>query len=292
MSLTSPSTWTSRVVRSGDLRLSVREYGDPTAAVHAVLVHGYPDDQRLWEDLVAQLPELHVVTYDVRGAGGSSVPGRTRDYRNALLVDDLVAVVEATVPAGEQFLLVGHDWGSIQLWDAVVDPRLEKRVSTFVSASGPSVDHVGAAMRGRPPRGLAGQLLHSFYIGLFQLPWLPERVWGSQHRLTPAVLRLLADQEGEAEWTPTLAHNAANGVNLYRANMGPKLLRPRPPHVTVPVLVVFATQDTFVGSPYVDTIAAHCDDLRHVDVDAPHWHPRSRPELLAGILREHLGLDA
>ncbi len=275
-----------RFVQSGTVRLCVREYGD--RGPHVVLVHGYPDDQALWEGVVERLEDVHAVTYDVRGAGSSTVPRRVREYRNDRLTDDLVAVVEATVPPGEPFHLVGHDWGSIQSWDSVVDPRLSARISSFVSVSGPSVDHVSATFRRRRPKGLLRQLAHSFYVGVFQLPRLPELLWRSQHRLTPAMVRLIAEQGGESRWSPQLAHNASNGVQLYRANMLRKLLRPRPPQVEVPVLVVAATRDRFVGPVYVGAVEPFCTHYSQVDVDAGHWHAKASPELLAAVLTEHL----
>lgn len=277
-------------VESGTQRLCVREYGDDLdgGAPHVVLVHGYPDDQSLWNGVVQRLTGAHVITYDVRGAGRSSTPSDVRDYRNERLTDDLVAVVEATVPDGEPFCLVGHDWGSIQSWDSLADPRLNGRITTYISASGPSVDHVGALFRALPSRAVVGQLLRSFYVGLFQVPCLPERLWRTEHRLTPAMLRLLAEQGGESAWSPELAHNAANGVGLYRANMARKLVRPRPATVSVPVVLVVATRDTFVGEAYVAATEKHCTDVRRVEVDAPHWHPRSQPELLAGVVAYEL----
>jgi pimeloyl-ACP methyl ester carboxylesterase len=276
-----------QIVESGPVRLSVREYGDEqsgSAAPHVVLVHGYPDDQTMWDGVVERLSGAHVITYDVRGAGRSSVPTRIRDYRNDRLTDDLVAVVEATIPSGEPFTLVGHDWGSIQHWDSVTDPRLAHRITSYVSASGPSIDHVGAAFRGVPPKGLISQLAHSFYIGVFQVPLLPERLWRSKNKLTPGMVKLLREQGGEAEWNPELAHNAGNGVQLYRANMLPKLARPKPERIELPVVLVAATQDTFVGPVYVDMTEKWCSDVRRVEIDAPHFHPRCAPELLAGIV--------
>ena len=46
-----------------------------------VLVHGYPDNQEVWEPVIGHLvQDYYIVTYDVRGAGMSSVPRRTRAY--------------------------------------------------------------------------------------------------------------------------------------------------------------------------------------------------------------------
>lgn len=115
-----PGEHTARVrerrVASTGLSLAVREYGDLSAAPggrHVVLVHGYPDSQDMWEPVALRLAGdgMHVVTYDVRGAGASDVPAAKADYRIERLVDDLVAVLDATVPAGQPAHLVGHDWG-------------------------------------------------------------------------------------------------------------------------------------------------------------------------------------
>ena len=57
--------------------LHVTEYGDRAASTHLLLVHGFPDDQRMWEPVAESLPpEWHVITYDVRGFGRSSKPKR------------------------------------------------------------------------------------------------------------------------------------------------------------------------------------------------------------------------
>jgi len=116
----------------------------------------------------------------VRGSGESDKPGRRDAYRLAQLVDDLGAVLDAVSPARPVHLL-GHDWGSIQAWAGVCDPRFATRVSSYTSISGPSLDHAGQWMReaGRHPGATARQLLDSYYIGLFHIPGLAEMMWRS-----------------------------------------------------------------------------------------------------------------
>ena len=84
--------------------------------------------------------------------------------------------------------VLAHDWGSIQAWHFVTSEQLRGRITSFVSISGPSLDHAGYFLRGRRhPAELAKQLLHSWYIFYFQLPWLPERGW--RKGLGPSRLR-------------------------------------------------------------------------------------------------------
>lgn len=283
-------------VQSSGIRVAVREHspwrpGRPSV----VLVHGYPDQQDTWQPLIAALPlqELHVVTYDVRGAGASDVPQRTADYRTELLVDDLVAVLEATVPDGERAHLVGHDWGSVQLWDAVAaesgDPRLSGRIASFTSISGPSLDHT--AWLSRHPRGrvlaLMSQLAHSWYVYAFQLPWLPELGW--RHGADR-----VRDRIGAREGLPgdhfgeELGRNAVNGLNLYRANILRGRRRTGPVRTDVPVLVVHPTRDAFLTAALLEDLAVGCSDVRTVRVDAGHWAICTHAETVAELVLAHV----
>jgi pimeloyl-ACP methyl ester carboxylesterase len=285
-------------VRSGEVTLEVREHGPagrgrPTV----VLVHGYPDRQDTWAGLVRALPveDWHVVTYDVRGAGGSTAPPDRWGYRTDRLVDDLVAVLDEV--GGERVHLVGHDWGSVQLWDAVAcassdggEGRLRGRVASFTSISGPSLDHLAWLSRHRRGReaAMAGQLLHSWYVYAFHVPVLPELVW----RLAgPRLVRLLERRQGlpTGHWGPGLGEDAANGLDLYRANVLPRMRRPRRWRTDVPVLVVRPTRDPFLTAVVEDGLEEFCSDVRVVRVDAGHWVIVTDPDRIAALLAEHVG---
>ena len=56
------------------------------------------------------------------------------------------------------------------------DPAYADRLASFTSISGPSLDMAAVWLRGgaRRPGAALTQLAHSYYIGLFQLPVLPE----------------------------------------------------------------------------------------------------------------------
>ncbi len=291
-----PAAATSRLVRSGDLSLAVREHspsglGRPTV----VLVHGYPDRQDTWSALLDELPldAWHVVTYDVRGAGSSGVPARRADYRTERLVDDLVAVLDAVLPAGAAAHLVGHDWGSVQLWDAVAaeahDPRLHGRIASFTSVSGPSLDHV--AWLARHPRGrrlaLLGQQLHSWYVVAFCLPWLPDLVWRRRHR---RIGRRLAAREGlpPEHWGGGLGADARHGLNLYRVNVLRRLRHPRPLRTDVPVLVVHPTKDRYLTAVLTEDLEVACGDVRLEYLDAGHWAIVTRAARVAELVRDHV----
>ena len=276
--------------------LAVREHGPREASTHVVLLHGFPDDQAMWDPLVAALPEdWHVVTYDSRGAGGSTRPTARVDYRLHHHVDDLVAVLEATVPAGARAHLVGHDWGSIAGWDVVAaeatgDPRLAGRLATWTSVSGPPLDHLAARTSGwAGRRRMLPQLLHSWYVWFFLLPRLPELTWRRGQRLLLPLLRRIDPTLSRLDWGPGVAHDAVPALEIYRANVVRRLRGPAAAwRTSLPVLLVVALRDGFVLPLSTDGLEERCHDLTRVELDEGHWVPRARPEELAALVTEHV----
>jgi pimeloyl-ACP methyl ester carboxylesterase len=278
------------------VHLAVREHspagpGRPTV----VLVHGYPDQQDVWDALVAELPRdsWHIVSYDVRGAGSSDAPPRREDYRTERLVDDLVAVLDAVLPEDGAAHLVGHDWGSVQLWDALAvephDPRLTGRIASFTSVSGPSLDHTGWLLRhpGGRRLGLLRQAAHSWYIGFFNVPVLPDLAWQHGHR---QLGRAIEAREGlpRGHFGDELARNAVNGLNLYRANVGRGPRRSHRLRTDVPVLVVQPVRDRFITDVMLEDLDVACSDLRVERVDAGHWVIVTHAGEIARLLEEHV----
>jgi NAD(P)-dependent dehydrogenase (short-subunit alcohol dehydrogenase family)/pimeloyl-ACP methyl ester carboxylesterase len=255
------------------LRLMVREQGDPGQRT-VVLVHGFPDNSSVWDGVADLLAErFHVVRYDVRGTGGSEAPANRAGYALDHLAADLAAVV-AHVSPREPVHLIGHDWGSIQAWHAVTDPRYAELFASYTTISGPSLDHVTAWMRDRlihlRVRPVAKQLMHSWYIGAFQVPRLPEMMWRSP---------LLRGRFG-AE-----ARDAMNGVELYRANMlGSRGSAER--RTAVPVQQLALTKDAYVLPVLLEAAEPFCDQLWRRDLPFSHWAPRGHPEAIAALVTE------
>ena len=284
---------TERRVASRDVSLLVREHGDPTAPT-IVLVHGYPDTSRLWDEVVERLQgRYHVVTYDVRGMGQSSPPRGPAGYSLERLAGDLIAVIDATSP-GRPAHVVGHDCGAIQSWEAVTSPELSPRIASFTPISGPSLDHVGHWMldRFRKPsargaRQLLRQGVRSWYTSVFQLPGV-GRVVGRvvSGGFEDYLRRVEGIDRREGHPAETLERDARRGLGVYRANFRKRILAPRDARTPVPVQVVVPTRDPFV------TPALHADLSRFVSrlwrrpIQGKHWVPRSHPDAVARVIAE------
>jgi pimeloyl-ACP methyl ester carboxylesterase len=285
-------------VEAGDVRLAVYVSG-PRDAPPIVLVHGYPDSATVWEPVRALLDaRFRVITYDVRGAGASEAPATRSAYRLERLAADLAAVVDATCGA-RPFHLVGHDWGSIQSWEAVTDSAFKGRIASYTSISGPCLDHAAQGLRGgkgdSSGETVSGarcsfgsgirQTLKSWYIFFFHLPWLPELVWrAGGARLWPLWLRIT--ENVRVSHDPAQTRNAINGLNLYRANFIDTLLRPRSRHAHAPVQFIVPLRDRYVGPELSLGLEGWLGAYQRIEIDAGHWVVLREPARIAADI-EH-----
>lgn len=278
-----------RLIESGDVRLALVEEGDPGKPT-ILLVHGYPDTHRVWDEVAEILRDrFHVVRYDVRGAGRSTAPRDHHDYDFDHLAADLVAVLEAI--GKPRVHLVGHDWGSLQCWEAVTRPRVRARVASFTSFGGPGLDQAAAFLRYGKRREVLGQLTRSWYIGAFQIPVLPELAWRTL--MPKALARSMRAGEGieprPGHPADTLARDGRNGLWLYRANMMNRMRVPGDPNVDVPVQLIETTRDVFVSPVLLASVGQWVRRFWHRRIPAGHWAQRSHPEVVARMIAEFAG---
>ena len=161
--------------------------------------------------------------------------------------------------------------------------------------SGTCLDHVGQWFRARRDgegggrSELVRQGLRSWYIGFFHLPVLAPLGW--RRFAEQPFRRYLEKVEGlgpDAQPGPSLPRDGANGVELYRRNVRARMADPQERRTDVPVLLIVATGDRYVTSALLDDLDQHCSDLRRVDVDATHWLPAAKPDVVAALVADHV----
>ena len=271
------------VTSTDGVQLAVYDTAGPSGAATIVAVHGYPDNHTVWDGVVGELSDrFHVVTYDVRGTGESGKPTQRAAYRMPQLVDDLAAVLDA-VSSDAPVHLLAHDWGSVQAWAAVTDERLTGRIASLTSISGPSIDHAAAWFRTghRHPVAALRQLLDSWYIVAFQLPRLPELLMGSGRADQLILLGETLNRSALARGAEPRRGKAEriNGLQLYRANMLPRLARPQPRSTRIPVQVLAPRGDLFVSVPLqTQAPAPYVERLSTRVVAGGHWVVAERPD--------------
>lgn len=149
----------------------------PAGAPIALCLHGFPDTPYGWRKVAPRLAKAgwRVVAPFMRGYAPSSIPADGCYHVGALMHDALR--VRAAAGGTDDDVVIGHDWGAIAATGLAAMPD-----SPFARAVIMSVPPAAAFRplgrvpdRGRLARELPHQLLRSWYIAYFQLPWLPER---------------------------------------------------------------------------------------------------------------------
>ena len=272
-------------VRTSDVTLFVREYGDREAPV-VIALHGWPDSGRGWSRVAPLLAEhFRVLVPDNRGFGRSDKPVGTANYRMNLLVGDVAALAEW---AGvDRIHLAGHDFGSVVTWGtAMFAPNL---LSRAVTMAGPH------PMRIKSVAGNLQQIMKSAYTFLLNVgpegeALLAAQDFGLLERFAFGSNPAIGPDERagyRAEWSQPGAFTAM--AEWYRAHYRPSLLNPdvplELPKTTVPIRYLhgkndFAfvpelaqTNEPFVAGPY-----------DHVLLDTSHWMLYEQPQEVAALI--------
>ena len=286
--------WRRRTVRNGDVALAVFEAGNPSRPT-LVMVHGWPDTHLMWTEVARLLADdFRLVAYDTRGQGESDEPDADAAYQLVHLARDFRAVVDAVSP-DEQVHVLAHDWGSVEVWEAVTTPEHAARIASFTSISGPDLDHLGQWMREQlRRRDLGGvarvleQAAASSYTAFFASPLAPPafRLLATRSRWERLLHRVEGVEPSPEHHAPTLVHDMVSGLRRYRANLFTRARRPQPRRTGVPVLQLVPTRDGAVRSAAVRCSEPYADRLERREVPYGHWVPLSRPHVVADAVRQ------
>jgi pimeloyl-ACP methyl ester carboxylesterase len=149
----------------------------PVGAPIALCLHGFPDTAHGWRRVAPALVDAgwRVVAPFMRGYAPSSLPS-DGSYHVGAYMDDALRVLQAAGPTGRD-VLVGHDWGAMAGAGlaAMPDSPFTKAVIMSVPLSAAFRPFGRVRQAGRLAAMLPRQMLRSWYIAYFQLPWLPER---------------------------------------------------------------------------------------------------------------------
>jgi pimeloyl-ACP methyl ester carboxylesterase len=275
-------------VQGDGVELHVARAGDGPPVV---LLHGFPENWTSWR---RQMPVLaragfSVLAPDMRGYNLSDRPAEREAYHLRHLVADVAALIRSTGHARAH--VVGHDWGGIVAWTfAGLQPELLHRL---VVMNAPHMRIYTAKAR----RGM--QLLRSWYVGLFRIPGLAERLLSAgsfaavRHLLgsTPARARTFSAEDIE-RYVEALARPGALAAALdyYRANMAPGALAlAREARAAAETLVIWGERDAALGVELLDGLELVAPRVRiHRIPDAGHWVQNEAPRQVNRALVEFL----
>lgn len=271
-------------VKSDNICLAAYHWGELNPDRETiVLIHGYPDSAEVWEPIAQHLKSnFNVIAYDVRGTGLSDIPASTQEYDFEYLVRDLSQVISTLNPHSAVHL-VGHDWGALQGWEAVLGDRLKHQIASYI-AMAPSADHVGWWFKRQWEQksylSVIKRIISSGYMPMLKIPVIPELSWYlGLARIWPKVVGLL--EKSKVELNSTQVRNSVSGLGLYRQNLLTRLYEPTTRKTTIPVYMLLMSQDPFVPMSLSQGMQEWVQQVEYDEVFAGHWGILSQPEQVA-----------
>ncbi len=269
--------------RRDGLTFDVRDAG-PADGEPVVLLHGFPQDSAAWD---AMSPELHqhglrTLALDQRGYSPMARPRGRRNYTLRETTADVLALLDAAGLEGAH--VVGHDWGGIVAW--ALGAWHPERVRTLTALSVPHPAAMAKAMV------TSDQALRSYYMGVFQLPVLPERLLlaGGGTAMRRMLQRGGLSEEVADHYVARMREPGALSAALgwYRAL--PFGARDRVGTVRVPTLHVWSTGDAFLGRAGIEATSRFVDAPYRLEVlqGVPHWIPELAADRVAELVTAHV----
>ena len=272
----------STITRQG-LQFDVLDQGPEDGPV-VLLLHGFPQDARCWDDVAARLNEhgLRTLAVDQRGYSRAARPERVSDYRRKELSADALALADAA--GARTFHLVGHDWGGVLAWDIAL--RAPERLASLTVLSTPHPTALGHALK------TPDQLKKSWYIGMFQVPAVPERLLAG--RIGTLARRQGIDEEAAARYGRRFAtaDDLRGPINWYRAMFRLDGVTDKDSGngiITVPTTFVWGNRDPALGRTAAEESEVYVHaPYRFIELDAGHWLPEREAATVAEAVLERI----
>ncbi len=247
-------------------------------------LHGFPESSISWRYQFQPLAQAgyRVWAPDLRGYGGTTRPIGLESYSIESLLDDVSGLL--TAADASQTILIGHDWGGLIAWYYAL--RYPERLTALVILNAPHPACFERELR------RWRQLRRSWYMGMFQIPWLPEAVlsMGQGYIIAKIFERMaihrahMPDRIVERYRLQACAPGALTAMlNYYRAALrGGGALRQRRlgyPTIAIPTLVLWGRQDHALGVHNLDGLPRMVSNLTVISLrEAGHFVHEDEPD--------------
>ena len=256
-----------------------------------VLLHGFPE---FWYSWRHQLPALvdagyRVVAPDMRGYNTSDKPESVADYHVDRLADDVAELISER--GADSAYVVGHDWGAAVAWHFAGRHAEMLRTLHILNVPHPAVMFEWL----KTPK----QLLKSWYIFFFQLPWIPEAALRAgdfayvRRTYERGTVRpnAFTDEDIERYIQAYKEPGALTAMlNYYRAAARSVGDLSHFPVIDAPTVVIWGEQDISLRVEMAEPPSKLVPNARVEYLpDASHWVQIDRPERVNDLLLDFLG---
>jgi pimeloyl-ACP methyl ester carboxylesterase len=256
-----------------------------------VLMHGFPDDHRIYDRLIPRLSPRRAVAFDFVGYGRSGRPGRT-DFSSQAHGDQITAVLDAL--QADRAVLVGQDAsGPDAVTYAIAHPQRIAHLVLLNTVFGNQPSLIMPEMTRLFSDPQLKSLADDMVGDPNQLLWLLNR-WGDQFELdaddpSGIVQQSILPQFYGDEHQP----DAVASIRAWCAGLRPALnhqdelvhsgaLR----DLRVPVSIIWGTNDPSLSSSLAHEIASLFDKASlHLLPGAGHYPQHDQPDHVAELFK-------
>ena len=281
-----PAPWHHDTLQANGIRFHYVTAGDGPLAL---LLHGFPEFWYSWRHQIPVLARDHrVVALDLRGYNDTEKPRGSGAYRLLTLIEDVAAVIRGL--GYDQCTLVGHDWGGAIAWG--VANQYPAMIANLIVMNLPHPVRFFQGLRTPQP------LLKSWYVALFQLPWLPEfllqtanfRAFEALFDVTLRSRQALTQDDINAYKLAFAKPGAMTAaLNYYRNVISTDWLTIQWRVLTMPVMMIWGEEDHFLGKELTYGTEEYASDFQiHYIPNCGHWVQQECPELVNQYLCDFL----
>ena len=233
------------------------QQGPADASVPILLfLHGCPDSPEIWNAQIEHFSkDFLVIAPYLRGIGLSQPTDDLRRYGLEAMALDNLEILREVDPTGlRKVFVIGHDIGAIHAWH--IASLLKKRLGGLIAMNGPSLYQMAKRVTN------LRQLKKSWYIGLFQLPVIPE-----------FLLKNASLLPRNRVFNQKIADKLLPFLGQYRQAVRsiPKILMNPPKAIKSPVLVLWGKNDPFLEVPSAEELRPLASNCTIRVLDAGHW---------------------
>lgn len=253
-----------------------------------LFVHGFPEFWYSWRHQIKEFAnDYRVVAIDNRGYGETDKPNNVCDYRLGEMVEDTKEVIKGL--GYSTCTLVAHDWGGVIA--CACTSKYPEMVDKLIVMNGPSTRGFNKFLKKSP-----SQLLKSWYMFVFQLPWFPE--WLIQlgdfqmfnDTFKPVLKTEYLNEEDIEAYRYTFSQPRALtcAINYYRASFSyPKPSRDLTKPITeTPVLILWGDKDKALDKRIAACMA---EDITNCQIQyiegSSHWVQQERAKEVNEYIR-------
>lgn len=275
-------------VYNGPIGLETRHAG-PTDGEVVILLHGFPECWSTWRHQIPALSEAgyRVFVPNMRGYGQSSKPSDVSDYH----VDELIKDIDAIrrYAGVERVHLVGHDWGAMVAWWYALNKPEQLASLSILNVPHPTV-FLGT-LRKSPM-----QMLKSWYVFYFQIPYLPELTLPINNFFFFRDILKRTSNKGsydEEDFRELQKHWRTPGamramINYYRAALRSQPKSSNGDQIKTPTQILWGEHDLALTLEMARASEAYLENGTLTTYpDATHWLAHDKPEEISERLISH-----